>query len=71
MNSRARDCLAIMFITFLVDILMFGAAVYQQVIITETHPYIATGITLIFLAAYAGYLYHSRYPIATRARGNN
>jgi hypothetical protein len=60
MNSKTRDCIIGMVITFLVDILMFAGAVYQRVIITETHLYIVTIITLIFLAFNAGFLYYSR-----------
>lgn len=60
MNSKTRDCVIGMVVTFLVDILMFAAAVYQRVIITETHLYISTIVTLIFLAFTAGFLYYSR-----------
>lgn len=68
MNTKTRDCLIIMLVSFLADTLMFCAGVYHRVIVTDTHLYIASVITLIFLASYAGYLYHSRYPTATRAR---
>jgi hypothetical protein len=60
MNSKTRDCIIGMVITFIVDMVMFAGQVYHAVTITETHLYITTGITLIFLAFTAGFLYYSR-----------
>ena len=70
MNSKTRDCRIIMLVSFLADTLMFCGAVYQRVTITESHLYIATGITLIFLAFNAGFLYYSRpqYPRGAREK---